>query len=387
MDREAYAKSIEEKWEEHLGRYQKYIRQPSVSNTSEGVVDMAKLLVEEFIQLGCQESRICETEGWPVVYASLDVGAPKTILMYGMYDVQPVDGEIWRSEPFGAHIVDDEEFGKILVGRGARNQKGPLAAMVNAIQTIMDVDGTLPVNIKFLVEGEEEMGSAHLPGVVQELKEEIEKCDCVFFHAFQASAHEKKVRQYLGTKGITDIEITFRGGDWGGPAERHIHAEHAIWVNNPIWELAKALGTIKGKDDRILIDGFYDEVVGELDGDAEVLDRLMTVWNSDHWKQDYGVRAFKNNWEPRRALENYTFQPELNIDGIIGGYTGEGLKTLLPHEVTVKMDLRTVPNMSVEKTIERIKAHFEKIGMADRMEFKYKNAYGYARVSVHDAAV
>ncbi|ONI40434.1 hypothetical protein AN639_04565 [Candidatus Epulonipiscium fishelsonii] len=387
MNKENFQKIINDNWDSHVKRYQKYISQPSVSNTGHGVRDMAHLLVEDFKELGCQEAKLYETAGWPVVYASLDVGAPKTILMYGMYDVQPVDGEIWRSHPFEANIIDDEEYGKIIVGRGARNQKGPLAAVVNAIKTILDAEGTLPVNIKFLVEGEEEMGSRHLPGVVEELLDEINACDCIFFHAFQASATEKKVKQYLGTKGITEIQIKFKGGDWGGPAERHIHAEYAIWVNNPIWELIKAFGTIKDKDDKILIEGFYDDVVGEIEGDAEVFDRLLSVWSAETWKKEYGVRKFKNNMEVRAALENYTFMPELNIDGIIGGYTGEGLKTLLPHDVTVKMDLRTVPNMDVEKTVGQIKAHFEKLGVMDRMEFSYTNAYGYCRTKQSDPAI
>lgn len=387
MNKEKIFASIEDNWDQHVARYQRFIQQPSVSNTGEGVVDMAHLLVKEFKDLGCQESRLIETNGWPVVYASLDVGAPKTVIMYGMYDVMPVLGEDWRSPPFEANIITDDEFGEIIVGRGARNQKGPLAAMVNAVQTIYDTEGTLPVNIKFLIEGEEEMGSRHLPDAIREVLDELKTCDCVFFHAFQAQFEGKKVKQYLGTKGITQIEIRFKGGDWGGPAERHIHAEHAIWVNNPIWEFIKAFSTLKDKDDHIMVEGFYDEVVGELEGDKEVLDRLQETWSPEEWKRDYGVRQFKNGMEPRAALENYTFQPELNIDGIFGGYTGPGLKTLLPHDVTVKMDLRTVPNMDVDQTMDRIKAHFEKLGVLDHMEITYANAYGYARTQASDPSV
>ena len=378
---------IENKWDEHLETYKKYIRQPSISNQGIGVVDMADLLVKELRELGCQEAYLCETKGWPVVFGKLDVGAEKTMLMYGMYDVMPVDGEDWKTPPFEANIIHDDKFGEVLIGRGARNQKGPLAALINSVKTIIDAEGTLPVNLIFLIEGEEEQGSVNLPYAINELKEELEKADCVFFHAFQAYANEKKVKQYLGTKGATDVEVRLKGGDWGGPAERHIHAEHAIWVNNPIWELIKAFSTIKGADDKILIEGFYDDVVGELDGDKEVLDRLQEIWSPEDWKRDYGVRKFKNDMTPREALENYTFQPELNIDGIIGGYTGEGIKTLLPHDILIKMDLRTVPNMNVEKTVNQIKKHFDKIGLSEKIEVTFKNAYGYCRTSQKDPAV
>ncbi len=387
MNKQKIFDTIEKDWDAHIARYKKYLSQPSVSLTANGVVDMAKLLVEELKDLGCQKARLYETNRWPVVYGRFDVGAPKTVIIYGMYDVMPVDGEDWRSPPFEANIINDEEFGEIIVARGARNQKGPLTAMINSVKAILDAEGTLPVNLVFLVEGEEEMGSEHLPDVIQELQKELEICDCIYFPAFQAFANEKKVKQYLGTKGITHIEIKFKGGDWGGPAERHIHAEHAIWVNSPIWECIKALGTVKDKDDKVLIEGFYDDVVGELDGDKEVLDRLMATWSAEGWMKEYGVRKFKNGMEPRAALENYTFMPELNIDGIYGGYTGPGVKTLLPHDITVKLDLRTVPNMDADETVQKIKKHFEKLGVADRMEFTYMNAYSYARTKASDPAV
>ena len=378
--------SIDQTWGEHPRRYQKYVQQPSVSGSGLGVLDMAQLLVKEFKELGCQEVKLIETPGWPVVYASIDEGAPKTLLIYGMYDVQPVVGETWKVDPFSGSVVNDPEWGEVIISRGICNQKGPLASAMNVLFTIKQLEGKLPVNVKFVIEGEEELGSVHLPPVIEELKSELKKCDCCFFPHFSQDA-DGKVKQYLGTKGITTIKLTCKGGDWGAPTTRGIHGSNAIWMDNPVWKLIHILKTLKGEDEKVLIDGFYDDVAGPLEGDDELLDELMKTFNPQKVLDTEEVKKFKLNLSGRELLKRYFFVPELNIDGIAGGFYDKGSKTLLPNEVMVNMDVRTVPNMDPAKVIEQFKAHFKKLGVEDMIEVSYVNAYNWSRSKVSEPVV
>lgn len=175
---------IEKNWDSHLNRYKKYVSQASVSGDGTGMKEMADLLQEELKDLGCSRVSLQETEGYPVVFGHLDEGQEKTILLYGMYDVQPVEGEEWIVDPFSGEVVDFPEFGNSIVSRGITNQKGPLAGFINALYAIKNVKGKLPVNIKFCIEGEEELGSPNLPYILNKLKEEFKSCDCVFFPHF-----------------------------------------------------------------------------------------------------------------------------------------------------------------------------------------------------------
>ncbi|MDR2519513.1 MAG: M20/M25/M40 family metallo-hydrolase [Eubacteriaceae bacterium] len=377
---------IDTNWEEHLNRFQRYVRQPSVSGSGLGVLEMAQLLEGDLKELGCQDVRVIKTPGWPVVYASLDVGAPKTMLLYGMYDVQPVVGEEWRVEPFSGDIVQDDEYGEVIVSRGICNQKGPLAAAMNVLSTIYKSEGTLPVNVKFVLEGEEELGSVSLPGVIEQLRSELEKCDFCYFPHF-GQGNDGKVKQYLGTKGITHIKLTVKGGDWGAPTSRGIHGSNAIWIDNPIWKLVHILKTIKGEDEQVAIEGFYDDVAGPLEGDEEVLAELMRTFSPEEVLHENDVRKFKLGLEGPDLLRRYFFTPELNIDGIAGGFYDLGTKTLLPNEVMVNMDIRTVPNMEPAKIIELFKKHLEKIGADDICEVEFTNAYNWQRSKIGEEAV
>lgn len=370
--------SIEDNWDTHLKRYQKYVRQPSVSGSGLGVRDMAQLLCEELKDLGCQDVRLVETEGWPVVYGALDEGAPKTLLIYGMYDVQPVDGEKWCVDPFSGSTVNDPKRGEMIVSRGIRNEKGPLAALMNVLETIRSVDHKLPVNIKFIIEGEEELGSVHLPGVIEQLRPELETCDFCYFPHFSQEPNGS-VQQFLGYKGITHLKLTCKGGDWGGPTTRSIHGANAIWFDNPIWKLVHVLNTLKDENEHVLVEGFYDDVAGPLEGDEELVDQLMETFDPQAILDSQGVKKFKMGLSGRALLERFFFMPELNIDGIVGGFYGEGSKTLLPNEAYVNMDIRTVPNMDPQKIISLFQQHFKKLGLDGIVTAEFTNAYNWSR--------
>ncbi|MBQ3076900.1 MAG: M20/M25/M40 family metallo-hydrolase [Clostridia bacterium] len=386
MDVEKILQTIESDWPEHLGRVQRYVSQPSVSATGQGMREMAAMLMEDLKVLGCQKIELIETPNWPVVYAHLDVGAPKTIIFYGMYDVQPADEPNWTVDPFAGTVVEDPDLGPVVMSRGVTNQKGPLAATLNALTAIKKVTGTLPFNAKFVVEGEEEMASVDLPEVLEKLRPELEGCDCCYFAHYGQDA-KGKVMHYLGTKGVIYMKLKIKGGDWGAPIGDSIHGSNAIWIDNPVWNMVHLLESLKDKDEKVLVEGFYDDVAGPLPGDEEVLAELLKTLDQELILKSWNTKKFKLGMNMEQAMRRYFFTPELNICGIEGGYTEEGTKTLLPHEVHVNIDIRTVPNMDPKKVIRQLDAHFEKLGMADKLEVQYFNGYNWQRSGLYEPQI
>ena len=250
---------IEENFGQHLERTKALVMQPSISADGTGMAETANMVADLIREAGGQ-AEIVPTPGYPVVYGEIDAGAPKTLLVYGMYDVQPVVGETWDvPDPFGGEVLDLPGLGPSLVNRGIFNSKGPLAGFFNTLQSFRASGEPYPLNFKFMVEGEEEMGSRNLPGFVQSYKDRLQ-ADFAFF-GFFAQDLKGKVIMYLGVKGILFMELIARGGDWGGPTTRGIHGSNAVWFHSPTWALVDALASMLTTDQKhVLIDGFYDDI-------------------------------------------------------------------------------------------------------------------------------
>jgi len=369
---------IDEHFDRHLDRVRAFVRQPSISGEGVGMQEMAELVAASVRDLGGR-SEIVSTAGWPVVYGELDQGAPRTMLLYGMYDVQPVVGEEWIVPPFGGQIVDDfEGLGRCLVNRGAANQKGPLAGAFNALASVQAVSGRLPVNVRFVVEGEEELGSRHLPEFITRYKDRL-RADGTFFPAFSQDRKGKPIL-WLGVKGILFFEMVCRGGEWGGPTSRGIHGSQGAWIASPVWRMIHALTTMTAPDERLTIDGIYDSVKPPLVEDEEVLAALARTFDPELMLRINDVRRFKHGLTGVDLLRRYLFDPILNIDGIAGGHYGAGTKTLLPNEVRLKMHVRLVPDMEPDEVRAKLQAHLRKIGCAD-FEVHYEEGYPWARMS------
>lgn len=375
---------IEQHFDEDLERTRMLLRQPSISADGTGMRETAEMLAGWIDELG-GEPKIVETSLHPVVMGHVDAGKPHTLLFYGMYDVQPVLGEQWIVDPFGGEIVDLPELGPSIVNRGAMNQKGPLGSFFNALFAMKAATGELPLNVKFLIEGEEELGSRNLPEVVERHKEEL-SADAAFF-AFLSQDQAGKVLMYLGVKGILFMELTCRGGDWGGPTTRAVHGSNAVWFANPAWRLTQALASMITPDQKhILIDGFYDEVAPPSAHDEELLARLAATLDPADQLRQNEVRRFKYDLSGVDLLRKYLYQPTLNIDGLISGHTAEGTKTIIPHEARAKIDIRMVPRMDPALTIERVRAHLKRHGF-DEIEVQVEDAYKWSKSEISDAPV
>ena len=387
MSKKAVYDYIDRSFEEHVAKVQELIRQPSISPEGKGVRECAQLLRGYFEQLGCSDARLVETSGNPVVYGEYNAGAKKTVLVYMMYDTMPVDEPDWTVPPLGGRIIDMPPFGETLVARGAVNTKGELRAFLNACESIRAAEQELPVNMIFVAEGEEEMGSRNLPEFIQSYREKLKRADVVFF-PLVAQNQKGKVIVELGVKGIVYFELEIDGKDWRkGPTEFGIHGSNKSWVDSPVWRMMQALSTMTSKDgNKVLIEEFYDDVVPPPPEDEELLKKLERTFDEDAIKEELKVKRFIQDLHGVEALKQYLYAPQLNIDGIWGGYTGPGTKTLLPHKITVKMDVRLVPNMSKEKPIPLIRKHLDKHEFNEVKIRILEKGYDWAKTSVRTPA-
>jgi len=384
---EAIHRYIEEHEEAHITKVQEFLRQPSISAENLGVRECAELLRQYYAELGCQEAELVPTEGHPGVWAYYDAGAEKTIVNYCMYDVQPVGGETWSSPPFEAHIVTMPPFGKVVINRGAINSKGPYRAWLNTLEAIIAIEGNLPVNIMFTAEGEEELGSPHFYQIVEKYRDRLKRADaCLMCGASQDQ--EGKIRMSLGNKGIVYLELECSGSGWGrGPQQYDIHSSNKAIVDSPVWRLMQALSTMTSPDgNSILIDGYYDKVAPPNEEDLELIDRLVAVFDDSLWKEMYKVERWIGDEKGRELLLRYLYSTTLNIDGIWGGYTGPGTKTVLPHKVTCKIDTRLVPNQESQDILPLVRAHLDKHGYSD-IEIRQLAGYEWSKTSVKEPVV
>jgi acetylornithine deacetylase/succinyl-diaminopimelate desuccinylase-like protein len=342
------------------------------------MAEMADLVAEHIREAG-GEAEVVPTPGYPVVYGEIDAGAPKTLLVYGMYDVQPVEGETWDvTDPFGGEVLDLPGLGPSLVNRGIFNSKGPLVGVFNALQSFRAVGQPYPLNLKFMVEGEEELGSRNLPGFVDAYQDRLH-ADAAFF-GFYAQDLTGKVVMYLGVKGILFLELVVRGGDWGGPTTRGIHGSNGVWFDSPTWVLVHALASMLTPDQKhVLIDGFYDDIASPSPEDEELLARLASTFRPETDLEENDVRRFKYDLAGVDLLRKYLYQPLLNIDGIVSGHTAAGTKTLLPHEARAKVDIRMVPHMRPERMEQLVRDHLARHGVADKVDLIVHDAYPPAK--------
>jgi acetylornithine deacetylase/succinyl-diaminopimelate desuccinylase-like protein len=378
---------IEEHWPAHLEATRAFVRQPSISADGTGMAEMAALVRDKIVALG-GEAEIVPTPLHPVVWGRIDAGKPRTLLYYGMYDVQPVVGEErdWIVDPFAGEIRDLPGLGPCVVNRGIMNQKGPLIGFFNVLESIRAVGGELPLNVVFMIEGEEEMQSRNLPGFVRENRERL-RADAAFFSMYNQGP-DGKVVTYLGVKGILFFELIARGGDWGGPAgNRAVHGSNAVWFASPTWRLVHALASMVTPDQKhVLVDGFYDDVATISPHDEALLERLAATFDPDDQLRANEVRRYKYDLTGIDLLKKYLYQPTLNVDGLISGHTAEGTKTIVPHEARAKVDIRMVPNQEPGKMLDLVRQHLRRHGFDD-IEVRLEDAYKWAKTTIDDPTV
>jgi acetylornithine deacetylase/succinyl-diaminopimelate desuccinylase-like protein len=363
------------------------IRQPSVSRTGEGIDAMVTWLISYLGTLGVEAHRAPGVR-FPIIEGTLSSqGAVKTLLLYELYDVQPADETGWISPPFEAAVHPVRGGGNKIVGRGAFNSKGPLVGFLTVLRAFHDAGIALPLNVRFLIEGEEEIGSPSLESYVRRHLDQLRKCHAAFI-PYMATNRHGRIQIRLGFKGLALLEFTVEGGPWGGPAEHDLHAMHAAWVGSPAWELLNALTCLQAEDGRLKVDGLDSFVTGPSEEDRELLRKLGGSFDADPWRAELGIRRFKYEGDPARLLTHLMFDPTLNLLSLRIGENKieEEPSTVLSRRAVAHADLRLVPDMEVDRTMDYLRAHLDRRGF-EHVAVKVKSAYPWSKTSAREPVV
>jgi acetylornithine deacetylase/succinyl-diaminopimelate desuccinylase-like protein len=332
---------------------QTLIRQPSVSAKDEGIEQCAKLVAKMLKKSGIH-SEILRLKGVaPLVYGEIKSkkNPNKTILFYNHYDVQPAEPfELWDDPPFSGVVKGNKVF-----GRGSADDKGELITRIKAVEAFLKETGDVPCTVKFVIEGEEEIGSAHVEQYLKKYRKKF-ACDGVIWEFGYVDAKSRPIIG-LGMKGLLYVELTAK------ESIRDAHSSLAVIIKNPAWRLIDALKTLRDSSGKILIKDWYREVTPFSKEDLKLLSG--EPFDESGFKSEYGISQFVNNMKGLDVKKALAGDPTCNIAGMISGYTLQGAKTVLPSSATVKIDFRLVPKMDPKKQIARLKAHLKKHGFSD----------------------
>jgi acetylornithine deacetylase/succinyl-diaminopimelate desuccinylase-like protein len=331
--------------------------QPSISAQKLGLTECADLVAEMLRKRGF-EAEVLPTAGAPVVVAEKKGRVNKTLLFYNHYDVQPPEPlELWDSPPFEPTIRDG-----MLFARGVSDDKGHITSRLFAIDALLETEGELPCNVKFVIEGEEEVGSVSLGSFIKANKEKLAADACIW--EFGYMDFRGVPLQYLGLRGICYVELSVE------TAEIDVHSGVGGSIfPNAAWRLVWALNTLKNEDERILIPNYYDSVVPPTQRDIELMEALPEV--NQEYRERFGVKGFLKGLTGGVELRiAEVFEPTCTICGLTSGYQGPGSKTVLPARASAKIDFRLVPNQTPQQVLNGLRAHLDDNGFSDvKIEF------------------
>jgi acetylornithine deacetylase/succinyl-diaminopimelate desuccinylase-like protein len=357
---------IEKQHDEAVARLQEWIRQPSIAAENKGVTEGCDLAMRFLHEAGFDATKI-PTDGQPGIFATLDAGASRTLGLYFMYDVKQVDPSEWSSPPWAAALVEKPGLGTVVVGRGAVNQKGPEASFLAALHAIRAAGGKPPVNLVLVAEGEEEIGSPHFPQIVRrpEVIAALRRCNGIFMPSAEQEL-DGKVTMTLGAKGVIELELVSSGERWGRGPRHDIHSSNKARVDSPAWRLVEALVTLVSPDGNDpAIEGFADKARPLSSAERAMITEAARRLDERVAKKQLAVDHWVHDASWQEALERLMSRPTVNIEGLVGGYTGPGGKTILPHRAVAKLDLRLVPDMKAAEALASLKAHLAKRGFGD----------------------
>jgi acetylornithine deacetylase/succinyl-diaminopimelate desuccinylase-like protein len=366
-DMDAIHAEIEKRHDESVKRLQDWIRQPSIAAENRGMNEGCELTTRMLREAGFQQAVKVPTDGQPGIFATLDASAPRTLGLYYMYDVKQADPAEWSSPPFEAALVDKPGLGKVVMGRGAVNQKGPEASFLAALHAIHGAGKKLPVNLVFVAEGEEEIGSPHFPQIVRrpEVMAALKNCLGIFMPS-ASQGLDGEVTMTLGAKGVIECELVSSGERWGRGPRKDVHSSNKARLDSPAWHLVEALATLVSSDGNDpAIEGFADKARPISEAEKKMIAEAARRLSETEAKKLLGVEHWVHDVSWRQALELLMSRPTVNIEGLVGGYTGPGGKTILPGKAVAKLDLRLVPDMTAAEALAALKAHLAKKGFGD----------------------
>ncbi len=335
-----------------LEELKELVSQPSVSAQNLGLKECAELVRSKMVQLG-MDVKLIPIEGAPdAVYSELK-GSPgsNTLVIYNHYDVQPAEPlEEWKTEPFRPTEKDG-----MLFGRGVGDDKGELVARFNAIKSLIDSGGSLKPSLKWFVEGEEEVGSPHLHAFINKNRSLLKGDGCLWEGGDRSSSGRSEI--HLGVKGLLYVEFRLKVG------EKDQHSQYGTIAPNPSWRLVNLLKTIKNENEKILIEGFYEDVAKPTSQEKKFLKE--NEFSTEGLRKSLEIKYLLKEKDDVSTITKHLYSPTANIAGFGAGYLGEGAKTIVPREAFVKMDFRLVANMRALDIERKLRKHLKKFGFDD----------------------
>ncbi len=364
---------IDENIDEHVATFQRWIQQPSISNTGEGIAESAQMVKGFFDELGCQESRVYEvgetewgSQGNPVVYAKCDEGAEKTLVIYWMYDTMPItQPDLWNYPPFAGELVEQAPFPKVLIARGASNSKGRQVVQLNAFRAIKAVHDTLPVNLIVVAEGDEERMSIGLRQFVRDNPELFADGDAMLRFGGQGAGGGASLSG--GSEGCVYIELTTSGARWGrGPVYGDIHGGRKRAVDSPAWRHMQMLESLIDENGNVAaVEGFYDDVEPLSDAAVAGLRERASGVDLEVAARNLGVARFISD-DPFEYLRMARYGISFNLDGIWGGNMyGGGAGAILPSKIISKHNTRYLPAQDGVDLMQKVRAQLDRNGYED----------------------
>ena len=343
-------------------------RQPSISAQGVGIRECAELVKGMMGDVGIATRVLSVKDGNPAIYGEVKSEEnDRTLIFYNHYDVQPPEPiEKWLFDPFSAKIYKGRIY-----ARGASDNKGNLVARLKATEVLLKTFGSTPVNLKFFFEGEEEVGSPHLPSVVEENRQLLSADGCIW-EGSRKDFSERPVI-YLGSKGMLRVELRVKG------AKTELHSRWAPIVSNPTWRLISALGTMKDQDGKITIDGFYDSIIEPSPEEIEMLD--LTLEDEERLKRVLGVENFLRELSGRELMKSLLFEPTCTVTTINPWFPER--KTALPSEATTRIHFRLVMGQRPRDILEKFKTHLRKFGFDD-IKVNYRGEMEPTKTSISE---
>ena len=357
---------IQKRHDESLTRFQDWVKLPSIAAENRSMKEGCDFMIRLAKEAGFENAVRVDTDGHPSVFGTLDAGAKRTLGLYFMSDVKQADPAEWSSPPFAAALVDKPGFGKVLMGRGAVNQKGPEAAFLAALHAIRGAGRKLPVNLVLVAESEEEIGSPHFKQVIQkpEVTAALKKCVGVIMPSASQDP-DGGVTVSLGAKGVVELELVASGAKWGRGPRKDVHSANRARLDSPAFHLVQALNTLVTADGDPAIDGFANAARPVSAAEKAMLDVAATRIKEATTKASLSADRWAHDLAWRASLERLVSVPTVNIEGLVAGHTGPGGKTVLPARAVAKLDLRLVPDMTFDGAVAALKAHLAKRGFGD----------------------
>ena len=354
---------------------QKLIQQPSVSAKNLGLEECSGLIIKMMRKSGINTTTLSIKKGIPpVIYGEVKSkqNPDKTLLFYNHYDVQPEEPlELWDDKPFSGKIK-----GNKIYGRGSSDDKGELITRIKAVEAFLQTTGDVPCNIKFFIEGEEEIGSIHIEDYLKKYQKKL-SCDAVIWEFGYVDEKDRPIIS-LGMKGLLYVELSKM------ESIRDAHSSLAVLIDNPAWRLVEALKILRDTDGKILIKDWYKEVDKFTSEDLKII--ASEPFDENSFKKEYGIRKFVGNKKGISLKKALVGEPTCNIAGFTSGYEGPGAKTVLPSKALVKIDFRLVPKMNPQKQLLRLKKHLKKNGFGD-IQVKMVHGEAAARTKISDPFV